>query len=468
MTVDSYCNGNDLRSAFELEAPDQDSRYAPTSGYFGSTPEPQYGLSPSPGYSTQNGLAESCQVDAGKPKLLQLSEWDEELQNDELPAICIQYTIEWKVMLNKKVISRDTEEDVALTPSAYWPVKLRPKLEKLLEGKTSRAGRVRSDDTSIVVSVNDRSQRDLMKRFENLNIDWTAVEKQLLRWGELFCRGKKLRLSMTFKYIEDDRLPRSTSGKVEKRGRSSVTKRMLNERDAQLDAEENASGEESVWRSVYNLMRCPSSSCHLGRYCWQDPHGKKHYGLRTHHLKRLITFVEKGGTMQSHDDVPNNIREDLYMEERHRLESQQSKNNKITDTPGSCPINFNFNGVQPSPQPEALNSHATPGMHSSPNCLSSDDFNIPGLRDEAVRKYTAWHETNVGDDYLKAQFRGACDVALANGLDLQLMYEDQNPSFFIDKGIVVGIARQFVRDIVKLVWSVRNVSSIEERAQAAL
>jgi hypothetical protein len=103
------------------------------------------------------------------------------MQNYELPASCIQYMIEWKVMLNRKVTSRDTEEDVALTPSAYWPVNLRPKLEKLLEGKTSRAGRVRSDDTSIVVSVNDRSQRDLTKRFDNLNIDWTAVEKQLLR-----------------------------------------------------------------------------------------------------------------------------------------------------------------------------------------------------------------------------------------------------------------------------------------------
>jgi hypothetical protein len=38
-------------------------------------------------------------------------------------------------------------------------------------------------------------------------------------------------------------------------------------------------------------------------------------------------------------------------------------------------------------------------------------------------------------------------MALANGLDLKLVYEDQDPSFFIDKGIMVGIARQFVRDI---------------------
>jgi hypothetical protein len=155
--------------------------------------------------------------------------------------------------------------------------------------------------------------------------------------------------------------------------------------------------------------------------------------------------VEKGGTLQSHDDVPDNIREDLYMEERHRLESQRSKNNKMTGTPGSCPpIKFNFNGVQSSPLPEVPNSIATPAMLPSPNGLSSDDFNIPGLRDEAVREYTSWHETNVGDDNLKTQFRGARDVALANGLELQLIHEDQDPSFFIDKGIVVGTVSRYL------------------------
>ena len=245
--------------------------------------------------------------------------------------------------MNKKVLSRDIEEDVALAPSAYWQMTLKGKLEKLLEGKIPGKGRVKSDDTTIVVSVNDRSQRDLTKRFDHLDIDWTAVEEQLLRWGELCRRGKKLRLSITFKYVEDDRLSKTTSGRVEKRGRSSVTKRMLIKRDAQLDAEENASGQESVWRSVYNLMRCPSSLCHLGPHCWQDPYGKKHYGLRSHHLKRLIAFVEKGATLQSHEDVPDNFREELYMEERHRLESQQSKNNKIVGSTGSChPYKYQF------------------------------------------------------------------------------------------------------------------------------
>ncbi|CAI7676518.1 unnamed protein product [Penicillium pancosmium] len=190
-----------MRSSCELEASDQDSQYAPTPGYFVTHLSRDAGLVLSP-----SDLADLSQRNMESPRLLQLSEWNEEIQNDELPGSCIRYMIEWKVILNRKVISRDTEEDVALTPSAYWPVILWPKLEKLLVGKTSRAGRVRSDDTLIVVSVNDRFQRDLTKRFDNLDIDWTAMEKQLLRWGELYCRGKKLRLSITFKYVEANHL----------------------------------------------------------------------------------------------------------------------------------------------------------------------------------------------------------------------------------------------------------------------
>lgn len=265
MTADSSnYNDHDFQAYDILE---NDSQYAPTPGYSGRTPASRSDRD-SPSCYSEDGVEDQSQHDPETPRLLQLPEWHMGMSTDELPASCIQYTIEWKVMVNKKVISRDTEEDVALTPSAYWSKVLQDKLEKLLEGKISSKGRVKSDDTSITVSVNDRSQRDLMKRFDHIEIDWTAVEKKLLRWGALFCRGKKLRLSITFKFVEDDRLSRTTSGRVEKRGRSSVTKRMLNERDVQLDAEETSSGQESVWRAVYNLMRCPSPSCHLGPHCW--------------------------------------------------------------------------------------------------------------------------------------------------------------------------------------------------------
>ncbi|CAG8292976.1 unnamed protein product [Penicillium salamii] len=424
MTANSYPDERDFQPHV-LEPGDQVSQYAPTPGYYDRTPASSCGLNPSPDYHFEHDLEDLCQHEPERPRLLQLSEWHD-----------------------GKVLSRDTEEDVVLTPSAYWPRTLKGKLERLLEGKISRKGRVRSDDTSIAVSVNDRSQRDLIKRFDHLDIDWTAVEKQLLKWGELFCRGKKLRLSITFKYVKDDSLHKITSGRVEKRGRSSVTKQILNKRDAQLDTEENVSRQEAIWQDVYNLMRCPSSSCHLGPHCWQDPHGKKHYKLGSHQLKRLIAFVEKGGALLSHDNVPDNFREELYMKERHRLETQQSQKSKMVGTPGSCqPININFNGMQSSPQQDTSDPTIASAVVLPPNDQVMEDLDLTGLRDEA--------------------FRQACNVALANGLDLRLIYKDQDPSFFIDKGIVVGIARQFVRDIGQWVKCVRNVTLDDQATQAA-
>jgi hypothetical protein len=102
-----------------------------------------------------------------------------------------------------------------------------------------------------------------------------------------------------------------------------------------------------------------------------------------------------------------------------------------------------------------------------PNDQVMEGLNLTGLRDEAVKDYGAWHESIVGDENLKAQFRQACNVALANSLDLRLIHEDQDPSFFIDKGIVVGIARQFVRDIGQWVKCVRNVTLDDQATQAA-
>lgn len=38
---------------------------------------------------------------------------------------------------------------------------------------------VKSDDTSVVVPVNDRSQRDLTKCLEKSDIDWTTLNRQV-------------------------------------------------------------------------------------------------------------------------------------------------------------------------------------------------------------------------------------------------------------------------------------------------
>jgi hypothetical protein len=91
---------------------------------------------------------------------------------------------------------------------------------------------------------------------------------------------------------------------------------MLGERDAQLDAKESTSGGKPIWRNVYSLMRCDSPTCQHGPYCWVDAMGKKHFPLKSHHIKRLISHVEKGGILESHKDVPGSTRR-VYKHSKH-------------------------------------------------------------------------------------------------------------------------------------------------------
>jgi hypothetical protein len=173
-----------------------------------------------------------------KLELLHIDESDEEETYDEGVPSCIHYSIEWKVTLNNKLISKDTEQNLVLAPTFYWPLILRTKLEKLLCKKLSSNKRVILDDTNVVVSVTERSQRDLTKRFDDIDIDWSVIEKQLVAWGELFRAGKKLRVDISFNYLETGQ-PLPASRKRDKRGFSSATQRMLTERSTQLAEEES-------------------------------------------------------------------------------------------------------------------------------------------------------------------------------------------------------------------------------------
>jgi hypothetical protein len=237
------------------------------------------------------GSTDHIRPHSGKLELLDLDEWNENETYDEEPPTCLHYLIEWKVTLNNKLLSKDTEPDLVLAPRFYWSLFLRNKLEKLLQKKLPPSKRVAYEDTNVVVSVTERSQRDLTKRFDEMDVDWFLVERQLLQWSELFRAGKKLRVDVLFNYVEIGQPALVASKRGGKRGYSSCTQQMLTERDFQVDAEEGTSSQPSIWQDVYNLMRCPGPPCNLGPYCWRDPYGKKHYKLRTHQLKALIRHV---------------------------------------------------------------------------------------------------------------------------------------------------------------------------------
>ncbi|KAK5262849.1 hypothetical protein LTR96_011679 [Exophiala xenobiotica] len=244
---------------------------------------------------------EQRQAQLSSLALLKFNEWDPKKTYDEDPPTCLRYTAVWKVTVNHKMISKDTEQNLPVELAAYWEFLLLPKLEKLLRQKVAANRCVRSDDTNIVVSVREREVRDLIKRFDGTEIDWSVMEKQLASWSKYFRAAKGLRVDLSFNYVE------------------------VAQRSAGIRPKEGAN--EVAW-----------PQCQLGPYCWQDPIRNKHFKLYTHHLQDLVRHVQRGGTLHCHGDVPHNIRQQLYAEE------QQTTKRRRTDTAmtpvGMTPINI--------------------------------------------------------------------------------------------------------------------------------
>jgi hypothetical protein len=83
---------------------------------------------------------------------------------EQQPPSCMHYIMEWKLTLNKRVIAKQTEDDLVLAPSDFWNKELLSKIADIVKssGKPCKA-----DATTIVISVNDRSEPDITKRFES-------------------------------------------------------------------------------------------------------------------------------------------------------------------------------------------------------------------------------------------------------------------------------------------------------------
>ena len=241
---------------------------------------------------------------------------------------------------------------------------------------------LKSEDTNIVISVNERGQDDLIKRFDDTNVNWSVIERQLVVWSELFRAGRKLTVKISFNYVETGHGSATSSRKGGRKGASSTTHRMLAERDTQLEAEEAASGQPSIWSKVYELMRCPVKSCNLGPYCWRDPVSKKHYKLRTSHLIRLVEHVQDGHVLQTNDDMPEYVGQQLYAEEQQGIERRQKP---ASSSATNCPP-INITNVLPAP------SSQIPAPDMALTSTLVNRLEIPRPRDKAVEDYCAWQQ----------------------------------------------------------------------------
>ncbi|CAG1972494.1 unnamed protein product [Fusarium graminearum] len=366
--------------------------------------------------------------------LLQLAEWDETTAYDEQPPTCVHYLIEWKLKLNNRCISKDTEPDVVLAPGAYWTKYLWSKVDKLAKKKLPSNRTFHVDDTDITVCVNYKGEADLNMRSDGLDINWKMIENKLQAWSHLLLDGKRLKISLSFNYIET-----SQSGSVVARGRGgrSATASQLAERAIDIGEEETTSAEPAVWRKVYDFFRCTGSPCGLGPHCWVDTVGKKHYKLKTHHLRALIKYVRLGNTVESHDDVPPDIRDLLYAEEEQSIQRKRKRRSLSTD---ARPVTItNVMPTRPRHSSDDNDIRTSSGSAGgSPYVLKY--LGIPGIRD-------------------KMEYKKARDLTLDEGLDLEQIRLDQDAQFFIDKGVKIGIAKRWVSDVE--VWF-RDMETLED------
>ncbi|KAM0293718.1 hypothetical protein ACHAPM_011518 [Fusarium culmorum] len=391
--------------------------------------------------------------DPSRLPLLQLTEWDETLAYDKQPPTCVHYLIEWKLKLNNRCISKDTEPDVVLAPGAYWTKYLWSKVDKLAKKKLPSNRTFHIDDTDIAVSVNYRGEEDLATRSDGLDIDWKIIESKLQAWSHLLLDGKRLKVSLSFNYIET-----SQSGIVVTRcrGGRSATASQFAERALDIGEEETASAEPAVWRKVYDFFRCTGSPCGLGPHCWVDTVGKKHYKLKTHHLRALIEHVRLGNTVDSHDDVPPGVRDLLYAEEEQTIQRKRKRRSSSAD---ARPVNIT--NVMPTRADHSSddNDIRTPSGSAEGSPYAPKYLGIPGMRDVNVNKYCIWQCSKNANTVWKMEYKKACDLTLAEGLDLEQIRLDQDAQFFIDKGVKIGIAKRWVSDVE--VWF-RDLEVLED------
>jgi hypothetical protein len=109
-----------------------------------------------------------------------------------------------------------------------------------------------------------------------------------------------------------------------------------------------------------------------------------------------------------------------------------------------------------------VDSLIPPVAHS----FSFSSLDIPGALDVAVRLYSEWQQSNVTDADWKIDVQKACDVTIEDGLDLEQIYTDDDPDFFIKKGVKKQeVTRRFVRDIPKICQPAKAVSRYRVRVE---
>lgn len=385
----------------------------------------------------QNGDVEDGGEQGRHEDQLLLQEWN---GVTEPPGGTLRYDVEWRAVLTTTRLGINTEEDIFVTPRAYWDTSLQRELDASLARRFPQQSRPEPCSTLVVVSVSKRGERALTKEFVGLDVDWSVIQDKLESWADLFREGNRLHVKFTFRFQPQDRINSAP------RARQSATRRMRQQQALQQGAEVHASGEAAHWRAVYRTMRCPGRPCKNDQgYCWRDPHGGRHYKLLTAHMRKLVTHLNEGNKFESHHDVPDAIRQQLYAETDQRVQASQ-------DTRPTHPRMAQMQICESSPSSEQGGQYASPGRTPpttivTPRPLVLEALTIPGPHEKAIEDYVKWHQEQADTPEWIRQFAKAGDILVTQGFKLNLFYQTQRIDLLTEGGVLQGIAESFHNDI---------------------
>lgn len=323
--------------------------------------------------------------------------------SDNEASFVFNYTIIWKLQLRKGRVTKlteDTREDVNAAPGAYWNEVLKSELA--------------------TVSNSKRGVPPYTRRFPKLIIEWADVENKVRSWSNL---GDSLKVVISFIYKEAQ--PTSIKGKT---GRGATKKH-----SAALDrlvAEQEASGTRAVWKDVYQLMECISATCtNRGFSCWR--YKEKHHKLDSDIMDRLVDRAEEGYRMDTHDDVPEDVRELIRIRESEE-EARRKRKRKASD---SLPVSVRV----------SCHDHRD-GDSVDGSGASQIRLNFPVPDDEAPIVYSDWLCAKITNEKWRTASQLAGEVTVDKGYDLHWLNANQKvgKDMLIANGVLEGVAARFV------------------------
>ncbi|KAL0930260.1 uncharacterized protein CTRU02_214335 [Colletotrichum truncatum] len=362
------------------------------------------------------------------------ADWEPERSYEGEPTI--RYNVEWTLFVKNRTQAGESELDVVISPRNFWKYVLRP---KVIDASADEPWA--EDKTKLIMSVTDRRTRKITKFCKKLEVDWPFVTRQLQEWSKFLKDGKKITLTVTFYYKCVD---------TGKSSRGGATANQL----ADLDARTEGLGRGACIKKAYALMRCPDRSCTKGDHCWQ--YEGKHYRLLPHHIRMLADHLQAGRVLNGHDDVPDEFRRLVMADAREQEEREQKELEKLRkpkrrrrysdDSSSSlAAVRCHRCALLPGDPGIGTSAPSTPQMVFSSSSLPGCGL----FREDAVRAYTVWQQSQVSTEEQKEHYDAVQELTLAHCYDLDMLAANQKRmfGFYTKHGVPAGIAWRYVRDV---------------------